>query len=94
MIQSDFHAIFIQSNKRIMLRRSVMLTSSMMTKAMSKRTRATIIYATETGKSHMYAEQLRDVFNFAFNSKVSISKICLGGFRQESITISHAKVRL
>ena len=48
-----------------------MLTSSMMTKAMSKRAKATILYATETGKSQMFAEQLKGVFNFAFNAKVS-----------------------
>jgi len=47
-----------------------MLTSAMMTKAMSKRVKATILYATETGKSQMYAEQLKEVLNFAFNAQV------------------------
>jgi len=50
--------------------RSVSWTSAMMLKAMSKRIKATILYATETGKSQMYAEQLKEILNFAFNAKV------------------------
>jgi len=42
----------------------------MMLKAMSKRVKATILYATETGKSQLYAEQLKGVLNYAFNAKV------------------------
>ena len=49
-----------------------MLMSSLMTKAMSKRTKVTILYATETGKSQIFAEQLKEIFNFAFNAKVSL----------------------
>ena len=41
-----------------------------MIKAMSKRIKATILFATETGKSQMYAEQLKEVLNFAFNAQV------------------------
>ena len=37
---------------------------------MSKRIKATILYATETGKSQMYAEQLKETFNHAFNAQV------------------------
>ena len=54
--------------------RFVEWTSGMMMKAMSKRTNATILYATETGKSQMYAEQLKELLNYAFNAKVRYSQ--------------------
>ena len=38
---------------------------------MAKRFKATILYATETGKSETYAKILQGIFNHAFNAKVS-----------------------
>lgn len=52
------------------LAKSVLLTSNMMTKAMSKRIRATILYATETGKSYEFAKMLKQLFDHAFDGKV------------------------
>ena len=43
-----------------------------MAKAMSKRIKVVILYATETGKSEEYAKLLQKIFNFAFNAKVKI----------------------
>ena len=42
-----------------------------MGKAMAKRNKATILYATETGRSETYAKILQGIFNHAFNAKVS-----------------------
>ena len=53
----------------------VMLTSSMMHKAMSRRIKATILYATETGKSRTFAEQLKQILNLAFNTEVRLSQL-------------------
>ncbi|XP_076802082.1 nitric oxide synthase 1-like isoform X1 [Clavelina lepadiformis] len=52
------------------LARFVLLASTMMTKAMAKRVKATIFYATETGKSLTYAKILREIFNHAFDAKI------------------------
>ena len=52
-------------------------TSGLMLKAMSNRIKATILYATETGKSQMYAEQLKEVLNFALNAQVETVTILL-----------------
>ncbi len=45
-----------------------------MGKAMAKRMKATILFATETGKSETYAKTLCGIFNHAFDAKVSIHK--------------------
>lgn len=42
-----------------------------MGKAMAKRQKATILYATETGKSEHYAKLLHELFSYAFNPRVS-----------------------
>ena len=47
-----------------------MMTANFMTKAMSKRIRATILYATETGKSLEYAKMLKRLLDHAFDGKV------------------------
>ena len=41
-----------------------------MAKALARRIRATIIYATETGKSERYAKTLFDVFKYGFDVNV------------------------
>ena len=43
-----------------------------MGQAMAKRQKATILYATETGKSEHYANLLKELFSYAFNPRVSI----------------------
>ncbi len=41
-----------------------------MGQAMAKRVKATILYATETGKSQAYAKTLCEIFKHAFDAKV------------------------
>jgi len=43
---------------------------SMLQRALIKRTKATILYATETGKAKTLAHMLHKLFTYAFNSKV------------------------
>uniref|UniRef100_A0A2P2IBF2 Nitric oxide synthase n=3 Tax=Hirondellea gigas TaxID=1518452 RepID=A0A2P2IBF2_9CRUS len=50
--------------------RAVKFTSKLFGKALSKRIKATILYATETGKSEMYAKQLCEIFGHTFNAQV------------------------
>jgi len=38
--------------------------------ALSRRIKATILYATETGRSEMYAKKLGEIFAHAFHSQV------------------------
>lgn len=52
--------------------RAVKFTSKLFGKALSKRVKATILYATETGKSEMYARRLEEIFNHAFNAQVEL----------------------
>ncbi|XP_023246435.1 nitric oxide synthase-like protein [Copidosoma floridanum] len=49
--------------------RAVKFTSKLFGRALSRRIKATILFATETGKSQMYAEKLDIVFGHAFHSK-------------------------
>lgn len=46
-----------------------------MGQAMAKRVKATILYATETGKSQAYAKTLCEIFKHAFDAKVRESSI-------------------
>ncbi|KAF6206870.1 hypothetical protein GE061_018106 [Apolygus lucorum] len=50
--------------------RAVKFTSKLFGNALSKRIKATILYATETGKSEMYAKKLAEIFSHAFHSQV------------------------
>ena len=50
--------------------RVVKFTAKMMSKALAKRQKAIILYATETGKSERYAKMLGDLFSYAFDPKV------------------------
>lgn len=49
---------------------AVKFTSAMYGKALAKRVKAKILYATETGKSETYAKVLCDIFLHAFNATV------------------------
>lgn len=50
--------------------RAVKFTSNLFGKALQRRIKAAILYATETGKSEKYAHMLADLFNHAFNAQV------------------------
>lgn len=45
-------------------------TSKLFGRALSRRIKATVLYATETGKSEMYAKKLGEIFGHAFNAQV------------------------
>lgn len=47
--------------------RAVKFTSKLFGKALSRRIKATILYATETGKSERFANKLAQTFSYAFN---------------------------
>ena len=49
----------------------IMPTAKMMVKAKKKRQKVTILYATETGKSQAFAVELLELFDHAFDGKVS-----------------------
>jgi len=49
----------------------VKFTSKLFGRALSKRIKATVLYATETGKSEQYAKQLCELLGHAFNAQVS-----------------------
>ena len=46
-------------------------SSKLYGKALSKRIKATVLYATETGKSENYAKKLREIFGQTFNAQVN-----------------------
>ncbi|XP_026329114.1 nitric oxide synthase-like isoform X2 [Hyposmocoma kahamanoa] len=50
--------------------RAVKFTSKLFGRALSKRIKATILYATETGRSEQYAKELGAIFGYAFNAQV------------------------
>ena len=50
--------------------RAVKFTSKLFGRALSRRIKATVLYATETGKSEQYAKQLVDMLSHAFNAQV------------------------
>jgi len=53
--------------------RAVKFTSKLFGRALSKRIKATVLYATETGKSEQYAKQLCELLGHAFNAQVSLT---------------------
>lgn len=52
--------------------RAVKFSAKLMGHAMAKRVKATILFATETGKSQNYAKTLCEIFKHAFDPKVPI----------------------
>ncbi|XP_076845953.1 nitric oxide synthase 1 isoform X2 [Brachyhypopomus gauderio] len=52
------------------LAKAVKFSAKLMGQAMAKRVKATILYATETGKSQDYAKTLCEIFKHAFDAKV------------------------
>ncbi|KDR21429.1 nitric oxide synthase, salivary gland isoform X2 [Zootermopsis nevadensis] len=61
--------------------RAVKFTSKLFGRALSRRIKATVLYATETGKSEMYAKKLGEIFGHAFNSQV----YCMADYDMSSI---------
>ncbi|XP_075881910.1 nitric oxide synthase 1 isoform X2 [Nelusetta ayraudi] len=53
------------------LAKAVKFSAKLMGQAMAKRVKATILFATETGKSQNYAKTLCEIFKHAFDAKVS-----------------------
>ncbi|XP_020836464.2 nitric oxide synthase 1-like, partial [Phascolarctos cinereus] len=51
------------------LAEAVKFSAKLMGQAMAKRVKATILYATETGKSQAYAKTLCEIFKHAFDAK-------------------------
>nr|XP_014095409.2 nitric oxide synthase [Bactrocera oleae]XP_036234036.1 nitric oxide synthase [Bactrocera oleae]XP_036234073.1 nitric oxide synthase [Bactrocera oleae]XP_036234191.1 nitric oxide synthase [Bactrocera oleae] len=50
--------------------RAVIFTSILYTRALARRIKATVLYATETGKSEQYAKQLSELLGHAFNTQI------------------------
>ncbi|KAK9703975.1 FAD binding domain [Popillia japonica] len=50
--------------------RAVKFTSKLFGRALSRRIKATVLYATETGKSEGFAKKLGEIFGHAFNAQV------------------------
>ncbi|XP_060059986.1 nitric oxide synthase, inducible isoform X2 [Erinaceus europaeus] len=63
------------------LAKAVLFTSILMHKSMASRVRATILYATETGKSETLARDLGTLFSCAFNPKV----LCMDEYSLSSL---------
>ncbi|XP_053313171.1 nitric oxide synthase, inducible [Spea bombifrons] len=61
--------------------KAVLFASIHFRKLMASRTKATIIYATETGKSETFAKKLHTLFSFAFNAKV----LCMDEYNISSL---------
>lgn len=63
-----------------LLYRAVKFSAKLMGQAMAKRVKATILFATETGKSQDYAKTLCEIFKHAFDAKVLLHLPCISGF--------------
>ena len=57
--------------------RAVKFSAKLMGQAMAKRVKATILFATETGKSQDYAKTLCEIFKHAFDAKVPLLLPCI-----------------
>uniref|UniRef100_I3NF66 Nitric oxide synthase n=1 Tax=Ictidomys tridecemlineatus TaxID=43179 RepID=I3NF66_ICTTR len=73
------------------LAEAVKFSAKLMGQAMAKRVKATILYATETGKSQAYAKTLCEIFKHAFDAKVASLATAPppGGSRRTSQTLVH-----
>lgn len=71
----NFHVIFflyfLLFNNEKKKNRAVKFTSKLFGRALSRRIKATVLYATETGRSEQYAKQLVELLGHAFNAQVS-----------------------
>lgn len=62
---------------------AVKFSAKLMGQAMARRVKATILYATETGRSETYAHKLSNIFSHAFDPKV----ICMDQY--DTISLEH-----
>lgn len=65
------HSLPVRKIRFKEIAKAVKFTSNLFGKALSKRIKATILFATETGKSELYAKRLAQIFSHAFNVSVS-----------------------
>lgn len=56
--------------------RAVKFTSKLFGRALSRRIKATVLYATETGKSEQFSKKLVELLGHAFNAQVNMCKNC------------------
>ncbi|XP_074603415.1 nitric oxide synthase isoform X1 [Brevipalpus obovatus] len=74
---SDKLAVSQARKKRFKeIARAVKFTSNLFGKALAKRVKATILYATETGRSEEYAKRLEQIFSYAFN----VTLMCMDSY--------------
>lgn len=76
---SSNHRSLIEFSLSVSLRlcRAVKFSAKLMGQAMAKRVKATILFATETGKSQDYAKTLCEIFKHAFDAKVRLLPPCI-----------------
>ncbi|XP_018429088.1 PREDICTED: nitric oxide synthase, inducible [Nanorana parkeri] len=67
--------------KLSVIAKAVFFASTLARKSMAARMKATILYATETGKSETFARKLQTLFSFAFNAKV----ICMEDYNVSNL---------
>lgn len=68
--------------------RAVKFTSKLFGKALSRRIKATILFATETGKSERFANKLAQAFSYAFNVHLmSMSDYDLASLEHEALLL-------
>lgn len=63
------------------LAKAVLFASVLMRKVMASRVRATVLFATETGKSEALARDLAALFSYAFNTKV----VCMDQYKASTL---------
>ena len=64
--------VFTVNMVSIPIQRAVKFSAKLMGKALARRVKCTILYATETGKSERFAKSLSEIFKHAFDAKVNI----------------------
>lgn len=68
--------------------RAVKFTSKLFGRALSRRIKATVLFATETGTSQMYAEKLGELLGHAFHSQVlSMSEYDMSNIEHEALLL-------
>ncbi|XP_017880719.1 nitric oxide synthase, salivary gland [Ceratina calcarata] len=68
--------------------RAVKFTSKLFGRALSRRIKATVLFATETGTSQMYAEKLGELLGHAFHSQVlSMSDYDISDIEHEAVLL-------
>lgn len=74
--------------KLSVISKAVLFASMLMRKTMAARTKATILFATETGKSETFAKNLQTLFSYAFNTKViCMEDYNIGDLNKESLLL-------